>query len=121
MKNGEPGKIAREAAVTGAKATQDAASAQHDASATAVSEAEAALKQSKIDVKNAEKAVSSFLSEIHAAANDLDKRKSALEEFQQGALADFAYLKDPPIPVEEPVVEAVAEPTELPTLIEQAQ
>jgi len=107
--------------VTGAKATQDAACAQHDASATAVSEGEAALKQSKADVKTAEKGVSNFLSEIHAAANDLDRKKSALEDFQQGPLADFAYLKDPPIPVEEPVVEAVAEPTELPTVIEQAE
>lgn len=120
MKNGEPGKIERETKVQGAKATQEAACAQHEASATAVSEADAALKQSKIDVKNAEKGVSNFLSEMKDAANDLDKKKSALQDFQEGPLANFAYLKDPPVPVEEPVVEAVAEPTELPTVVEQA-
>jgi len=62
------------------------------------------------------------------------KKKAALEDFQQGAHADFAYLKDPPPPVvEEPAIEAVPEavpeavaveavaPTELPTVIEQTQ
>jgi len=122
LKTGEPAKLEREAKVTGAKATQEAACAQHDASATTVSEADAALKQSKIDVKAAEKGVSNFLSEIHTAANDLDKKKTALSDFQNGPLADFAYLRDPPPPVvEEPVVEAVAEHTELPTVIEQAE
>jgi len=125
LKNGEPGKIEREAAVQSAKAMQEAACSQHEASSTAVSEAEAALKQSKVDVKTAEKGVHNFLSEIHTAANDLDAKKSELADFQQGALVDFAYLKDPPIPVEEPVAEIVAEivaePTELPTVIEQAE
>lgn len=121
LKSGEPDKIVREAKVQGAKATQEAACAQHEASTTAVSEADAALKQSKIDVKTAEKGVSNFLSEMKEAGNDLDKKKSALQDFQEGPLANFAYLKDPPVPVEEPVVEAVVEPTELPTLIEQAE
>lgn len=119
MKNGEPGKKEREAKVQGAKATQEAACAKHEASTTAVSEADAALKQSKIDVKHAEKGVSNFLSEMKDAGNDLDKKKSALSDFQEGPLANFAYLKDPPVPVEEPVVEVVAEPTELPTVVEQ--
>merc|ERR1711957_898153 len=116
----------------------EAACAQHDASATAMSDAQASLKQSKVDVKTAEQGVSNFFSEIQNAANYLDKKKAALEDFQQGAHADFAYLKDPPPPVvEEPAVEAVAEavveavaeavaveavaPTELPTVIEQTQ
>jgi len=121
LKNGEPGKNEREAKVQAAKATQEAAVALHDASSTAVSEADAAFKQSKIDVKTAEKAVSHFLSDMKDAGNDLDKKKSALQHFQEGALANFAYLKDPPLPVEEPVVEAVAEPTELPTVVVQAE
>jgi len=122
LKNGEPGKIEREAKVQGAKATQEAMCSHHEASTMAGSEADAALKQGKVDVKVAEKGVSNFLSEMQAAGNDLDKKKSALADFQQGALADFAYLKDPPVPIiEEPGVEAVAEPTELPTVIEQAE
>jgi len=134
LTNGEPGRIEREGKVTGAKAIQEAACAQHDASATAMSDAQASLKQSKVDVKTAEQGVSNFFSEIQNAANDLDKKKAALEDFQQGAHADFAYLKDPPPPVvEEPAIEAVPEavpeavaveavaPTELPTVIEQTQ
>jgi len=124
LNNGEPGKLERETKVQGAKATQEGACAQHETSATAVTEADAALKQSKVDVKAAEKGVSNFLSEMKDAGNDLDKKKSALQDFQEGPLANFAYLKDPPVPVEEPVIEAVvdpAEPTELPTVIEQAE
>jgi len=123
LNNGEPGKVERESKVQGAKASQEAACAQHEASATAVTEADAALKQSKVDVKAAEKGVSNFLSEMKDAGNDLDKKKAALQNFQEGPLANFAYLKDPPVPIEEPVVEAVAEPapTELPTVAEQAQ
>lgn len=122
LKNGEPGKIEREAKVQGAKATQEAMCSQHEASAEAVSEADAALKQSKADVKDAEKGVSNFLSEMQAAGNDLDKKKSALGDFEKGAHADFAYLKDPPVPIiEESGAEAVAEPTELPTVTGQAE
>jgi len=125
LKNGEPGKIERETKMQGAKVTQEAAVARHEASATGVSEADAALKQSKADVKTAEKGVSNFLSEMRDAGNDLDKTQSALQHFQEGPLANFAYLKDPPVPVEEPVVEAVAEPTEqpteLPTVVVQAE
>jgi len=122
LRNGEPGRIEREANVQGANATQETMCTQHEASATAVSEAEAALRQSKVDVKTAEKGVSNFFSEIQTAANDLDDKKSALADFQQGALADFAYLKDPPVAVvEEPSVDPVVEAAELPTVIEQAE
>jgi hypothetical protein len=120
LKNGEPGKIEREAKVQGAKAVQEAAVAKHEASTTAASDAVASLKQSNIDAKIASVGVSNFLSEMKEAGNDLDKKKTALQDFQEGALADFAFLKDPPVPVEEPVVEAAAEPTELPTVVEQA-
>merc|ERR1719474_1259811 len=120
LKNGEPGKIERETKVQGAKTTQKAACAQHEASATTVSEADTALKQSKIDAKNAEQGAVNFLSEMMIAGNDLDQKKLALQDFQEGPLADFAYLKDPPVPVELPVDEAVAEPTERPSLTEQA-
>jgi hypothetical protein len=114
MHNGEPGKIERETKVQGSKAAQEAACAKHAASTAAVSEADAALKQSKVDAKNAEKGVHNFLSEMKEAGNDLDKKKTALQDFQEGPLANFAYLRDPPVPVEEPVVEAVAEqPAEL--------
>merc|ERR1712224_753777 len=119
LKSGEPGKVERETKVQGAKATQEAAVARHEASSTAVSEADKALKQSKVDVKSAEKGVSNFLSEMKDAGNDLDKKRSALQRFQEGPLANFAYLKDPPVPVEEPVVEA--QPTEVPTVVVQAE
>jgi len=122
LKNGEPGKIEREANVQAAKATQVTMCTQHEASATAVSEAEVALRQSKVDLKIAEKGVSNFFSEIQASADDLDNKKLALANFQQGALADFTYLKAPPVAVvEEPSVDAVVEPTELPTVVDQAE
>jgi hypothetical protein len=109
LQNGEPGKLERETKVQGAKAVQEAACAKHAASTTAVSEADAALKQSKADAKDADKGVHNFLSEMKEAGNDLDKKNTALQDFQEGPLANFAYLKDPPVPVEEPVVEAVVE------------
>lgn len=121
LKSGEPGKVERETKVQGAKATQDAAVAQHEASSTAVSEADMALRQSKVDAKAAEKGVANFLSEMKDAGNGLDKKRSALQRFQEGPLANFAYLKDPPVPVEEPVVEAPVVEAEVPTVVVQAE
>lgn len=129
LKNAEPGRVERDANVQVARATQETMCTQHEASATAVLEAEVALRQSKIDVKTAEKGVSNFFSEIQAAANDLDDKKSALAHFQKGPLGDFAYLKDPPVVViEEPsldlgvsFVDPVAEPAALSTVTEKAE
>lgn len=113
LAEGKPGKLEREAAVQAANTTQDAACELHGKGSRHVSDAEAALKQGKADVKTAEKGVSNFLSEIHAAANDLDTKKSALADFQQGPYADFLLLKDPPPPpieeVEVSEVEMAAE------------
>jgi len=101
LAEGKPGKVEREAGVQAANATQNVACELHEKSSTNVSDAEAALKQGKADVKAAEKGVSNFLSEIQVAANDLDKKRYALTDFQQGAFADFMHLKDPPAPIVE--------------------
>jgi len=94
----QPDRDARAANVQAEVDKWGSASAAAKAAKDAVTAAKAAQKASEAAVRDAVRAIKDFLPDIKKTADKSDAAVARLKAFQDGALAAFAALKDPPPP-----------------------
>lgn len=115
LSEGQAGKDARAAAVAAAQAVSDSACTALTAAKDALAGAKEAKTAGDAALKEAQRSVKDFVPEMKAIASLSDAAAARLQAFQDGPLAGFAALKDPPPPpVEEPaeVAPAASAPAE---------
>jgi len=105
LKEGEPSKAERAAALASAEATLVSAKEAQLASAESFQAAQKAEKDASAALDAAKKALKAMTSEIRSHNRALDIASAELSVFQEGPLAVFGELKEhvaPPPPPEEP-------------------